>query len=41
VELPPLQGIGVASAEATSCGGSVIVTVAVAVQLLASVTVKV
>jgi hypothetical protein len=41
VEFPPPQMIGVALAAAVSCGGCVIVTVAVAVQLLASVTVMV
>jgi len=41
VELPPKQRIGVAFDEAISSGGSVTVTEAVPVQLLASVTVKV
>lgn len=41
VELSPWQRIGVADAAAMSAGGCVIVTVAVAVQLFASVTVNV
>lgn len=41
VEFPPVQSIGVAAAAAVRAGGSVIVTLAVPVQLLASVTVKV
>jgi hypothetical protein len=40
VELLLVQVSGVEFAEATSCDGSVIVTDSVAVQLLASVTVK-
>lgn len=41
LELPPLHAITVALDDATKTGGSVIVTVVVAVQLLASVTVNV
>ena len=41
VEVPPLHAIGVAETVTVSAGGSVIVTVADALQLFASVTVKV
>ena len=40
VDVPPLQAIGDALAETVIAGGSVIVTDVMAVQLFASVTVK-